>query len=189
MKQRLRSSPFEPAWHSLSAVRATGAPAAKTGWLLDPGSLTQKLVNACDQGVFQVRLVAQHWARPLYTESRILHMRRGEMAFIREVQLLCNQTPWVFARTLIPASSFSGKARRLAHLGNKPLGALLFADPQTIREKMQLAKLTTGHLLYQHACIDVDELPSALWGRRTLFYYAHQPLLVNEIFLPDIPNN
>ena len=95
----------------------------------------------------------------------------------------------MFARTLIPASSFTGKARRLAYLGNKPLGALLFADPSTERDNMQFARLLPGHKLHTNACEDLSVQPSELWGRRTLFYYAHRPLLVNEIFLPDIPAN
>jgi chorismate--pyruvate lyase len=114
-------------------------------------------------------------------------MRDGEVALIREVQLLCGDCPWVFARTLIPASSFRGKARRLARLRNKPLGALLFSDPTTVRENMQIARLCDNHLLHQHASAGLADKTKALWGRRTLFYYAQQPLLVNEIFLPDIP--
>jgi chorismate-pyruvate lyase len=31
-------------------------------------------------------------------------------------------------------------------------------------------------------------LPEAIWGRRSVFYLAHKPLLVNEIFLPGIEN-
>ena len=28
--------------------------------------------------------------------------------------------------------------------------------------------------------------PDELWARRTLFFYAERPLLVNEVFLPEI---
>jgi len=29
--------------------------------------------------------------------------------------------------------------------------------------------------------------PSEIWGRRAIYRYAQQPILVNEIFLPAIP--
>lgn len=159
-------------------------------WLSDTGSLTMRLVEACLPGRFSVEVVSQSWTRPLATETGLLGMRRGEVALTREVLLHCDGQPQVFARTLIPASSFTGKARRLAYLRSRPLGAVLFADPTTQRRTMQFARLTESHTLYQHACGDSSCKAAVLWGRRTLFYYANQPLLVNEIFLknPDKPS-
>ena len=186
MSKLSRQSLVEPAWYSMASLRALDIPVEYVDWLLDAGSLTSKLIESCRPGKFSVRLVRQRWSRPLYSETQVLGMRRGELALTREVQLLCDDCPWVFARTLIPASSFSGKARRLAHLGNRPLGALLFSDPTTVRTKMQVARLLKGHYLHSHATKGMASLPAELWGRRTLFYYAQHPLLVNEIFLPEI---
>ena len=63
-------------------------------------------------GRFRVRVMHQGWGRPLYSESRLLRTRRAEAALVREVELLSAGVPWVFARTLIPASSLRGPARR-----------------------------------------------------------------------------
>ncbi len=155
-------------------------------WLRDDGSLTAKLVRACN-GRFRVRVLRQGWGRPLYSESRLLRMRRGETALVREVELLCAETPWVFARTLIPASSLRGPARRLADLGERPLGAVLFADPSMRRGATQIARLQPRHPLFAAATGSLEDQPAELWGRRTLFYLSGKPLLVNEIFLPAIP--
>jgi chorismate--pyruvate lyase len=170
----------------MTSLRTQAVPARYKDWLEDTGSLTRKLVMACNPGNFTVRLLRQRWLRPLYSESQVLGMRQGEVALTREVQLLCNGTPWVFARTLIPATSFNGKARRLAFLGNRPLGALLFSDPATQRKSMQFARLADGQPMHLYATEGLENRPAELWGRRTLFYYAQQPLLVNEIFLPEI---
>jgi len=186
MNDDVKQSMIESAWHDLGSYKISAMPEDKLDWLVDVGSLTRKLIGACSPGQFRVNLLSQNWARPLPSESKVLNMRRGESALIREVQLFCNQTPWVFARTVIPVSSFSGKARRLAYLRNKPLGALLFSDPTTIRENMQISKLLPGNFLWVKASEGLLKQPEELWGRRTLFYYAHKPLLVNEIFLPDI---
>ena len=113
-------------------------------------------------------------------------MRLGELAIIREVELLCFGQPWVFARTLIPARSLQGAARRLAFLGDRPLGEVLFADPHMQRGDIQMARITERHRLFFRATKHLSKAEE-IWGRRSLFKLAGNPLLVNEIFLPDIP--
>ncbi|MBA1333384.1 chorismate--pyruvate lyase, partial [Candidatus Endoriftia persephone str. Guaymas] len=109
------------------------------------------------------------------------------VALVREVELLCDEVPWVFARTLIPASTLRGAARRLTLLGDKPLGAVLFSDSRIKRGRTQVARLQPRHRLFSAASVDLQPVPDELWGRRTLFHVSGRPLLVNEIFLPRIP--
>jgi chorismate--pyruvate lyase len=177
----------EPHWQSILSNAKPSLPASRKDWLLDEGSLTTKLVECCHPGRFHVEVVSQQWQRPLYSEQQLLNMRRGEQAFTRHVILHCDEANWVFARTLIPASSFKGKARRLALLRNKPLGAVLFSDAATRRIDMQVAAINPSHLLYHLAGAETGLDDAELWGRRTLFSYASKLLLVNEIFLPSIP--
>lgn len=160
-------------------------PEAIYPWLKDTGSLTKRLIGFC-QGRFSVRLLHQGWGQPLNTEARLLGTRRAETAMIREVELLCETQALVFARTLIPATSLTGGARRLAQLGNKPLGAVLFADPATQRTRIQIARITPRYPLYAAATDHLQNKPAELWGRRTLFLFAGKPILVNEIFLPGV---
>ncbi len=177
---------LEPNWAALRRVRRSAIPDGVGDWLQDPGSLTARLKNTCP-GHFRVRLLRQEWERPLYSETRVLGMRRGEVAFIREVELLCDETPWVFARTVIPARSLRGPARHLTLLGTRPLGEVLFADPRTRRGPMEIARLSPRHPLFAAATAEWAETPHEIWGRRTLFHLSGVPLLVNEIFLPSIP--
>jgi len=177
---------LEPNWGSWQIHRSAGIPIGMADWLLDRGSLTTRLVKA-SEGQFQVRVLHQGWGRPLYSENQQLQMRRAETALVREVALLGHGTPWVFARTLIPASSLRGPARRLANLGNKPLGAVLFSDASMRRGPIQIARLLPRHPLFIAATCNMMQKPTELWGRRTLFYLSGKPLLVNEIFLPELP--
>lgn len=155
-------------------------------WLEDTGSLTKKVREACD-GRFSVQVRRQGSGKCLYDEAKLLDITRTRYAIIREVELRCDETPWIFARTIIPMKSLSGPARRLTMLGNKPLGAVLFADPSVHRGQTQYAHLHSGQELFESAVVRLSERPDSLWGRRTLFYLANKPLLVNEIFLPSIP--
>jgi len=177
----------EPCWLDWRQVRHARVPDALRSWLCDRGSLTARLKCTCQPQCFQVRLLHQGWGRPLYSEARVLSSRPGEIAIVREVELHCGGVPWVFARTLIPVSSLRGSARRLTHLGERPLGEVLFSDRRMQRGAMEMARLSPRHRLFQIAVAHLPERPGVIWGRRTLFYIGRHPLLVNELFLPDIP--
>jgi chorismate--pyruvate lyase len=131
----------------------------------------------------------QAWGRPQPGERRLLHLRRGTGALVREVELHCAGRPWVFARTLIPPVSLRGAGRRLARLRDRPLGAVLFADPGVQRGPVEVARLLPQHLLFRRAAASLVGHPPLLWARRTLFYMAGRPLLINEVFLPELPSS
>jgi chorismate--pyruvate lyase len=180
-----RSSFSEPAWRSYSRLRHARADKDKLCWLLDSASLTQRLIQACS-GRFHVELLDLGWATPLPSEVRVLRMHHGRRALIRQVLLCCDEQPWVFARTVIPYSSLRGRARRLAFLGEKPLGAVLFADPCMRRGVLQISELSSEHPMFAQATGRLKRKPKRIWGRRSVFYLGDKPLLVNEIFLPGI---
>lgn len=175
----------EPHWATWGRVRQHDLPGGIEHWLRDRGSLTARLKSASG-GQFRVNLLSQGWARPLDSERRLLGMRQGSIAIVREVELVCGGVPWVFARTLMPVRSLTGPTRRLAMLGTRPLGEVLFADPSMRRGVTEMARLVPGCCLFASA---TQHLPEAkvIWGRRTLFHLSDKPLLVNEIFLPGIP--
>ena len=85
-------------------------------------------------------------------------MAGRERAIIRQVQLMCADHPWIYARTVIPATSLRGKLQRLAHLGNRPLGAMLFADPGMQRGVVELARILPGQELFADATQAVASL-------------------------------
>jgi chorismate--pyruvate lyase len=157
-------------------------PAQLWDWLLDPDSLTRRLQRACGPR-FHVRVLVQGWGSPLAGERRVLGMKRGGRALIREVRLMCGDTPWVFARTVIPVRTLKGRQRRMARLGTRPLGAALFADPGLRRGEVEIARLLPGDGVYEHAVPDSTE---AVWGRRSVFTLRDKPLLVSEFFLPAL---
>ncbi|WP_457668092.1 chorismate--pyruvate lyase family protein [Thiolapillus sp.] len=186
------TSPFyrsfsEPVWMDVHSLGATAVPEMVYGWLTDPASLTRRVTDACN-GAFRVRVRYQGWGKAMNSESRLLNLRLRATCLIREVELLCNGEPQVFARTLMPVKSLRGAARRLSHLRNKPLGKVLFADPHTRRMQLQIARFLPQHKSFHAAVAHLDETPEELWGRRTLFLYAGKPILVNEVFLPTLVN-
>jgi chorismate--pyruvate lyase len=175
----------EPVWHFERQVFNYMLPANMACWLFDPASLTARLVSACDSQ-FHVRVMSQCWGTPLWNEAKRLGMRERQAALVREVFLYCGEQPWVFARTVIPRTTLSGKEKYLANLGSKPLGAVLFAEPNMQRDEFEVTCLRKGDLLFTHAQQLGSDKTSEIWGRRSVFYLSGKPLLVNEIFLPSI---
>jgi len=174
-----------PRWRPQRRWPRTRIPAPLASWLLDTDSLTARIRQACP-GCFRVRVLGQGWATPRLDEQRALGMRAGERALVREVQLLCDGRPWVFARTIIPANTLRGPQRRLAHLGERPLGAFLFADPRMRRGPVELACIRRNEQMYDTAVSGLRGRPACIWGRRSVFRVGGKPLLVSEVFLPGI---
>jgi chorismate--pyruvate lyase len=68
------------------------------------------------------------------------------------------------------------------------LGEVLFNDPRSRRGKVEVARFQPEHALYSDALRQAARVRiDALWGRRSVFHLDGKPLLVCEIFLPDLP--
>jgi len=170
----------EAHWHSYRRLPAYCVPARWRHWLLDRGSLTQRLV-AASGGEFRVRILSQGIAKPRRSEAQTLGITRQHLAVVREVILYGNDQPWVYARSVLPLSSLTGRLARLRKLDERPLGALLFADPSMRRGKLELARVQPAKVALP---LELGIFDTPLWGRRSVFYIADKPLLVSEIFLP-----
>lgn len=176
------SGGFEPRWYAPKYLRSQGVtpPRSLQPWLLGKGSLTAKLV-ALSEGDFRVQVLRQAVLRPLLSEQRLLGMKAGRQALVREVLLLGRDQPWVFARSLVPLTNLTGRLRQLRSLRERPLGAFLFAQPGLHRGALQFTRIQPGQP-YLPVDLLVDE---PLWGRRSVFSLDHKPLLVSEVFLPS----
>ncbi|WP_409524280.1 chorismate--pyruvate lyase family protein [Nitrincola sp. MINF-07-Sa-05] len=158
--------------HWITAARRNLVPWQWRNWLCDRGSLTLRLTRA-SHNHFSVRLLEQGWGRPSASESCVLGMSGRQVALIREVELLGQGEPWVYARSVIPEETLTGRHRQLRHLGATSLGAVLFKDPDMRRGPLQVCRLHSPEL-------------GELWARRSLFYLSEKPLLVCEVFLPAL---
>lgn len=163
---------FDSRWVTFRRPYHLVAPPQWYSWLTDSGSLTQRLVKLSG-GAFQVEVVRQGWFMPTRSEARALNMRSRQRALVREVRLLGKGQAWVYARSIIPATTLTGRQRQLRMLGNRSLGSLLFSDPSMRRGPLQISRLK----------LDTGE---RLWARRSVFQLSGKPLLVCEVFLPEL---
>jgi chorismate--pyruvate lyase len=155
-------------------------------WLFDATSLTKRLRQA-GAGDFRVKLLAQQFERPLFSERRALGLGDRAIALVRQVHLCCAGDIKVYARSVMPLSLLHGSSRGLARLGGRPLGELLFRDKSMRRSPMQIARIDTDDLFHRWGV--PETVIGQVWGRRSVFRLSGRPLLVNEIFLPPLPKS
>ena len=155
-------------------------------WLTDHGSLTQRLQARCP--AFRVLRLCQRSGRPHQDECRAVGLRPGRLGLVREVLLLCGDTPLIFAHTVVPLASLRGPWQALTGLGHRPLGAALFANPLVQRFPLEYRRLDGRHPLHRSATASTWSDFGPLWARRSLFALEGHPILVTEVFLPAVLN-
>ncbi len=148
-------------------------------WLNYYGSLTEEMQQASSAPI-RVKVLRQG-TYPIFDDERAtLDLPTQRWAWIREVQLLGNNRPWLLARTVIPMTTLKGRANRLKLLGSKPLGPVLFN--RLGAERVSIAFEQVHEIAWQpNSSID------ALWCRQSIFKIDQEPLLLKEIFLPENP--
>ena len=180
--------PQSTSWFSPSQTLKHQIDSSILSWLVDEGSLTKRLKNYCpDQ--FLVDVLTEEWVKPDHSEARLLGIPMAQKVLLRQVHLKCGDQLCVYARSVIPLSTLQGKHQRLQHLGNKPLGEYLFANPTLKRSKIEWGKLTHGSSLFDTAMEHMKDTDQVIWGRRSLFQIDTKSLLVSEFFLPVLMNS
>ncbi len=171
--ERCLSIPATDWYQSLAAagLRNSEVHGPARYWLQVEGSFTRAVQQKC-QHSFHVEVRYQGFSLPTAEEARRLAIPARQRAWVREVRLCGDGTPWVLARTIIPLYCLEGEGRRLLHLGSKPLGAYLFSSAN-----WQRGPLETG-LCHRR----IEGQPAI--ARRSLFRNGPRALLVGEYLLP-----
>mgnify|MGYP000871479022 CR=1 FL=1 len=168
-------------------MAAWRAPRSMRGWLTDDSSLTARIRARC--GRFALQVVSQGKGRGLPDEMAALGIHHHANLWQREVLLIADGEPVVFARSLVATTTIPAAWHLLHGLGGRPLAAVLFDDPRVRRSPLEAARLDARDPRWHHASAATlrTDLPS-LWARRSAFRRYGTPLLVTEVFLPAIRN-
>lgn len=172
-------------WHPAATAKLPGELA---DWLTDKGSLTLRLQQTSQQQ-FNVDVQQTGWQKPFTDEALKLEQPLYQHAYCREVILRDGDCSRVFARTIVPRTSYQALQAHLHihHLGNRSLGEILFTDPAIQRGPLEVASLRSGQSLFEQAKrygLELDD-KATMWARRSCFSFAGNSLLVCEMFLPN----
>ena len=136
-------------------------------WLQEDGPITKRIKSS---EAFKLNLLIDEIDKVEDSEADFLGENLG-MIKTREVILMGNEEPKVFARSLIPLITIEKGFAKLGELGTKPLGDILFEKKIFKRTKIVFAKFRNDKKLY--------------WGRKSKYIVNNHPLSVMEVFLID----
>jgi len=131
-------------------------------WIINNKSLTAKLKNKYKD--FYVNLIQQSQQKPKNCEIQLLKIKNQD-TIIREVELMGNNSPVVFARSVIPKTE---DTKKLLKIGTRPLGEILFNDNKIQRGQLEISTNTN------------------IFARRSIFTIGNTKILVMEIFLKKL---
>jgi len=117
-------------------------------------------------------------------ESYVLGISTRMYAHIREITMGTKEHSWLFARTVIPSTTSTGRATRLKRIGTTPLGKILFGPLKAERVEMKLDLVFANEVGLENWGIPEN---FSLWQRSSIFELKTGPLLISEILLPDCP--
>lgn len=153
-------------------------------WLVNNQSLTARLQGRYCH--FNVMPLTVKLAKPIHDEAALLNLSADKFALVRDVLLRDGGQAIVYAHSVLPRRSLRGVWHALGQLGNKPLGATLFANQKVKRTALSYKKLSSNHMLFQQASQHLIIKPPYLWARRSVFSLNCTSIMVTEVFLPNI---
>ena len=164
-------------WQSTSQV--CGLSSAEQEWLFEPHSLTAKLKSQSQR--FAVKVLSEQKVN-LSQPQQALLSNEVNIVLNREVLLLCDDKPVVYAQSWLPISS-NNTNNQLHNMGERPLGDVIFQDPALKRADIEIARFDDNHPL--QSLVSELNLPNrSLLGRRSVFSLHNYKFLVCEVFLP-----
>lgn len=172
-----------PLWKIHSLGLKQQLPAELQSWLYETGSLTKRLRGIYGHS-FGVKVLFHRWKPAFIDECRLLDLPPARYQLIREVMLHNNNQPLVLARTILPDTTIKIAHRNLSHLGNRPLGEVIFSYPDLERRLRQFSHAEMA--IWSPFLQSTLRMEHEVWGRRTVYAIQNQPLLVAEFFLPGL---
>lgn len=152
-------------------------------WLQASGSLTARLKARFSK--FAVISVRQQWQMGRLDELRVLGLPPRSRIWLREVCLLGDDLPRIFAHSIIAPAALRSRWCGIRSIGQRPLGEVLFHTPAVKRGQMHYLKLPKQHPLRQQVIAAGWANPlQPLWARRSRFMLERHAILVTEVFLP-----
>ena len=136
-------------------------------WLLEKGPITKRISKNYE---FELNLLKDDIAS-ISQEERDFLCHDDRDIKVREVILLADRSPLVYAKSLIPSATIKYGFAELGKLGRKPLGDILFEKEIFFKTNVMYAEFSYNENIF--------------WGRKTRYLVKELPLSVMEVFLLD----
>jgi chorismate--pyruvate lyase len=138
-------------------------------WLTEEGSLTERIKKEFDDVKVEV----------VYEGVYLL----DKNFYVREVLLKSNESPKIFARTLVKIEDLHESWSPLKNLGDQSLATVLFNSPDIKRTSVFYKELFLDDLMFVHINSLSPIHKKSLWARRSSWEKQGAKLELIEIFL------
>ena len=152
--------------------------------MIDDGSLTARLKARYTD--FAVRPVLLKNAKAFTDESALARLESQSACVDSRGFVDGKNQPVVFAHSVLPHASLRGAWHRFGKLGNKPLGAALFANPKVKRTPLEYKKLSACNPISMRVAEHLTNITKSVVGTAFIFSLNCAKILVTEVFLEQL---
>ena len=135
-------------------------------WLLESGPITNRIKLSQE---FELELLNDE-IDEISKEEELFLNSVSKTFRVRRVILLGNNTPVVYAKSVIPSSTIENGLSSLGKIGNAPLGDILFTPGVFTKLEMVCASF-------------LSKEKNVYWGRKIKYSVNSEPISVMEVFL------
>ena len=135
-------------------------------WLSESGPITNRIKLSQE---FELELLNDE-IDEISKEEKLFLNSVSESFRVRRVILLGNNTPVVYAKSVIPSSTIENGLSSLGKIGNAPLGDILFTPGVFTKLEMVCASF-------------LSKEKNVYWGRKIKYSVNSEPISVMEVFL------
>lgn len=176
-------------WSTQLSQLSCAPSASLAAWLTKPQRLSVALRKSCSN--VSLRVLSERFDILPYLDEMPIFKHVSQEAvpyYVREVLLLCDLKPVVFAKTIMPLDTYKYYKTQLKNLGSQFIGeSLLYCTPNVTRQPFEFSQLNERHpMAKQLDLLLPNATHSELWARRSLFYINALPMLITEAFLSGI---
>ena len=152
-------------WTSIESIESK-VDASILSWLSESGPITNRIKLSQE---FELELLNDE-IDEISKEEELFLNSVSETFRVRRVILLGNNTPVVYAKSVIPSSTIENGLSSLGKIGNAPLGDILFTPGVFTKLEMVCASF-------------LSKEKNIYWGRKIKYSVNSEPISVMEVFL------
>ena len=134
-------------WSSFTSLKDEIKDEIIASWLLENGPITKRIKN---NGTFQLNVIQDKLSTISADDKKFINTNSEEIKK-REVTLLCNDIPIVFAQTIIPVETIEKGFDGMGNLGTKPLEDILLEKGTLLKDRIGYASFGDQKSTYRRS--------------------------------------
>lgn len=152
-------------------------------WIANKKSFTRRINDiAC----LKIEVISEKKKYFLLSEKQFFSNRRPQCLYLREVVISANNTPIMYARTVLPSKYLRGYWSDIKNLNTDPLSKVVYDKPSIERSDFFYLSPMLNNTIRKKISPHGLNAKNILIGRQSHFGYKKKNILLTEFFSKDI---